>query len=257
MRKLFGEEVKEVGFTQESWTAALRAGKKLNKKWDVFARYAFQLVELSEVEISPEELEKERLVDGRMGNLGIGLVRHTWDNPFLPTRGTYMSFGVRMFARVLASEFTFVKGRFTVSHVKSLKGGSSLATGVRIGLAFPYGSDEAVPISEAFFAGGDSTIRGFTRDAVGPASGGEGLLIFNGELRFPIWRDLKGVIFYDAGNVYPQVSDFDPSDLRHVLGTGLRLETAIGPIRLEYGRKVDREPGESSGEFFLSIGSAF
>ena len=83
------------------------------------------------------------------------------------------------------------------------------------------------------------------------------MLIVNEELRFPIWRDLKGVIFYDVGNVYVQVSDFDPSDVRHVLGLGLRLETAIGPLRLEYGRKLDREPGESAGEFFLSIGSAF
>ncbi len=83
------------------------------------------------------------------------------------------------------------------------------------------------------------------------------MLIFNEELRFPIWRDLKGVIFYDAGNVYVQVADFDPTDVRHVLGGGLRFETAIGPLRLEYGRKLDREPGETSGEFFLSIGSAF
>ncbi len=83
------------------------------------------------------------------------------------------------------------------------------------------------------------------------------MLIVNEELRFPIWRDLKGVIFYDVGNVYVQVSDFDPSDVRHVLGLGVRLETAIGPVRLEYGRKLDREPEESTGEFFLSIGSAF
>ncbi len=208
-------------------------------------------------EISPEELANERLVDGRLGNLGIGFVRDTRDNPFLPTRGTSISLGARLFARTLVSEYTFVKGQFAVSHVKRLQGGSFLASGVRIGLAFPYGSDEAVPISEAFFAGGDSTIRGFARDEVGPASGGEALLILNEEFRFPIWRDLKGVIFYDAGNVYAQASDFDPSDLRHVLGAGLRLETAIGPIRLEYGRKLDREPGESTGEFFLSIGSAF
>ena len=214
-------------------------------------------MKLTEVEISPEELEEEKLVDGRLGDLGIGLVRDTRDNPFLPTRGTYMSFGTRLFAKPLSSEFTFIKGRFTVSAVKRLTGGSSLASGVRIGLAFPYGSDGAVPISEAFFAGGDSTIRGFARDTVGPASGGEALLIVNEEFRFPIWRQLKGVIFYDAGNVYAQASDFDPSDLRHVLGVGLRLETAIGPVRLEYGRKLDREPEESTGEFFVSIGSAF
>jgi len=47
------------------------------------------------------------------------------------------------------------------------------------------------------------------------------------------------------------------ADLRHVLGTGLRLETPIGPLRLEYGHKLDREDEESSGELFLAIGSPF
>ena len=105
-------------------------------------------------------------------------------------------------------------------------------------------------------------MRGFPRDGWGRTpngepSGGEALLILNEELRFPIWRELKGVVFYDAGNVYAEVGDFDPTDLRHVLGTGLRLDTAIGPIQLEYGRKLDREPGESTGELFFAIGGVF
>ena len=92
---------------------------------------------------------------------------------------------------------------------------------------------------------------------MGPASGGEALLILNGEFRFPIWNALKGVAFYDAGNVYADVDNVDATDLRHVLGAGLRLETPIGPLRLEYGGKLDREPDESIGELFLAIGWAF
>jgi len=83
------------------------------------------------------------------------------------------------------------------------------------------------------------------------------MFILNKEFRFPLWRALKGVVFYDAGNVYEQVEDFDPTDLRHVLGAGLRLETPIGPVRLEYGGKLDREQDESIGELFLAIGWAF
>ena len=64
-------------------------------------------------------------------------------------------------------------------------------------------------------------------------AGREALFLLNQEFRFPVWRSLKGVLFYDAGNVYVEVSDFDPTDLRHVLGAGLRLETPIGPVRLE------------------------
>jgi outer membrane protein assembly factor BamA len=83
------------------------------------------------------------------------------------------------------------------------------------------------------------------------------LFLVNQEWRVPVWKSLKGVLFYDAGNVYPTASDIDPLDLRHVLGAGLRLDTPIGPIRLEYGYKLDRREGESAGEFFVAIGNPF
>jgi len=120
-----------------------------------------------------------------------------------------------------------------------------------------------VPISERFFAGGSNSLRGFARDGVGPKTpagnptGGEALFLINAEFRFPIWRQFQGVLFYDVGNVYTKVSDMSLTDLRHVLGAGVRLVTPIGPFRLEYGRKLDREEGESEGEFYLSIGYPF
>ena len=87
--------------------------------------------------------------------------------------------------------------------------------------------------------------------------GGEGLLVFNEEWRIPIYRQLKGVLFFDAGNVWERAGDIDPTDLRPVLGAGLRLDTPIGPLRVEYGRKLDRRPDESRGEIYLSIGAPF
>jgi outer membrane protein insertion porin family len=128
---------------------------------------------------------------------------------------------------------------------------------VRAGVALPFGDTDSIPISESYFAGGDSTLRGFPRDGVGPSTGGEALFLVNQEYRFPIWDGVVGVVFYDTGNVYADSADIDLTDLRHVLGAGVRYETPIGPLRLEYGRKLDREPGESLGELFFTIGSAF
>lgn len=262
-RKLSGlisvgwEEEDQEDFTAERVTSALRVDKRLSPKWMALLRYSLQRVDLSDVEITPEELEEEKLVEGRMGDAGAAFVRDTRDNPFMAANGTYLTLGTRLFAKEFGSEFTFVKNGFQWSHVRTTQGGKAVASSVRIGLAFPYGGDGTVPISEAYFAGGDSTLRGFPRDEVGPASGGESLLLLNEEFRFPVWRALKGVVFYDAGNVWEDTWDVDPTDLRHVLGAGLRLETPIGPLRLEYGRKLDREDEESSGELFLAIGSAF
>ncbi|HZI94938.1 MAG TPA: BamA/TamA family outer membrane protein, partial [Patescibacteria group bacterium] len=120
------------------------------------------------------------------------------------------------------------------------------------------------PISERFFAGGDTTLRGFSYNRVGPEDpkshkpiGGRALFLFNQELRFPIFKALKGVVFYDGGNVFGEHGAHHFTNWRHVLGLGFRFDTPVGPFRVEYGRKVDRGPGESSGEFFFSIGQAF
>ena len=94
-------------------------------------------------------------------------------------------------------------------------------------------------------------------DADGIPVGGNSLFIWNNELRFPILSFLDGVGFLDVGNVYPTLSDFNPTDVREAAGLGLRVRTPFVLIRFDYGFKLDRQPGESRGAFFFSIGQAF
>jgi outer membrane protein insertion porin family len=64
-------------------------------------------------------------------------------------------------------------------------------------------------------------------------------------------------VFYDGGNVFSRPEDLVWRDLRHVLGAGLRVDTPIGPLRLDYGRILDRQEGEEGEQLFFSIGNAF
>ncbi|HKQ60864.1 MAG TPA: outer membrane protein assembly factor BamA [Candidatus Polarisedimenticolaceae bacterium] len=247
------ERREEVGFTVRSNTAAMRVDRKFGPHWKGYARYGFQRVDLFDV-TDPQATFKQRLVNGRLGDVGVAAVRDTRDDPFSATRGTYLSASLRVFAKPLLSEAEFLKATLSAGYALPLGRGLSFASAARLGLEANYGADDPVPLSELFFAGGDSTLRGFARDEVGP---GEALLVLNEELRMPLWRSLRGVVFYDVGNVFEQPRHVSLGDLRHVLGAGLRLETPIGPIRLEYGHKLDRQPGESHGELFLSIGPPF
>src|SRR4051794_38258421 len=108
---------------------------------------------------------------------------------------------------------------------------------------------EDLPASERFFAGGDTTIRGFALDTVGAPDtisangfpkGGNAVLIMNGELRFPVWREFGAALFVDGGNVFGRITDFDFGELRGALGVGLRYKSPVGPIRLDVGLKMDR-----------------
>lgn len=250
------EEREEETFRLQQRGAALRVDKRFNPKWSGYGRYGFQRVDLLDVQ-TQEDPQQEKLEDVILGDVGVTLVRDTRDDPFLPTRGTQLTLSSRLFAAPLGSERSFLKSTFGFGVVHRLNDGVSFASGVRLGLAQTFAGTEQVPLSEAFFAGGDATLRGFPRDKVGPPLGGEGLFLFNEELRFKIWRQLKGIVFYDAGNVYEELPDVDIKDLRQVLGAGIRLETPIGPLRVEYGHKLDRQDGESRGELFFAVGAAF
>jgi outer membrane protein assembly factor BamA len=194
--------------------------------------------------------------------------------PFAPTKGHFYAIDVYGYGRGIGSEAQFAKVFLQAFTFKEVLPRTVWAQAVRAGAAITFGlsrSDPAstgdvesgVPQTERFFAGGDTTLRGFRLDLAGPLDvngdplGGEGLFLLNEELRFPIWSHFQGVIFADVGNVYRTLSDYTLRDLRECAGAGLRLMTPIGPFRMEYGALLDRRPGEGPGQFFISIGQAF
>jgi len=126
-----------------------------------------------------------------------------------------------------------------------------------------------IPIDERFFAGGDYSHRAYYRDDLGipgetlfgngDGRGGNGLVLFNLDYRFPIWGDLGGVAFYDLGNVWPDWREVDPTGLKAGIGLGVRYSSPIGPIRAGIAYKLNPESSleEDRWRFFLAIGNPF
>lgn len=83
------------------------------------------------------------------------------------------------------------------------------------------------------------------------------MLMNNIELRTDVGWGFGLVMFLDAGNVWIKTSDINLGDYQYITGLGLRYMTPVGPLRVDYGYKLDREEGESSGEIHFSIGQAF
>jgi outer membrane protein insertion porin family len=72
-----------------------------------------------------------------------------------------------------------------------------------------------------------------------------------------VYSVVGGSTFVDGGNVWPSWQEIDVGQLRWGAGLGLRVDTPVGPFRIEYGWKLDQEPGESRGEWFFSFGNPF
>jgi outer membrane protein insertion porin family len=126
--------------------------------------------------------------------------------------------------------------------------------------------DKRLPIYARFFAGGLNSIRGFKPYSVGPKDpvsgeylGGDKEVICNLELIFPLFEDIKmkGVVFFDTGNVWGENEDWDFGDLRYVVGGGIRWVSPLGPIRVEWGYNLDPREDESASEWSFSVGTSF
>jgi outer membrane protein assembly complex protein YaeT len=224
------------------------------------------------------ERESDSMLEGvplNVGALNTALAWDTRDSFLDATRGHFLTNAFQFAPTQFGSDLPFVKyfgsysRYFPLTKPAKIPFGGSLeqsrlifATGLRVGLAKGFDQDIISP-TERFFAGGGTTIRGFKQDTVGPINeegvpvGGNSLFIWNNELRFPLFSILEGVGFLDIGNVYPTVADFDPLDVRKAAGFGLRFRTPFFLVRVDYGFKLDRRPGESRGALFFSIGQAF
>jgi outer membrane protein insertion porin family len=223
----------------------------------------------------------------RLSSFSVAVSRDTRDDLLEPQHGFFLSADGTLAARAIGSEVGYAKTYLQGFFYKNLGPPRLvLAGGARLGLADPFPRPappdttdangnpvttiSALPASERFFAGGDTTIRGYAVDTVGvPATftdtgvpaGGNSTIILNGELRVPIAGPVGGVFFMDGGNVFLKAGDLDITDLRGSIGTGVRVKSPIGPIRFDIGFKLDRRviggKLEPAYAIHFSIGQAF
>jgi len=236
--------------------------KKLSETMRAELYYEFYIAEIFEVD--PDVvLSREDTGTVAISGLRPGLVYDTRDNPFDPARGILSGISVKVTSPLLLSESNFVKFIFHGSTYHKLIRGLVLALSLRGGIAKGYHDTEELPIVERFFLGGRTTVRGYEQDTLGPKgpdgtpTGGNAFLLGNLELRKSLGRGLGIVTFLDGGNVWLRTGDVDITDLKYTVGLGLRYNTPVGPIRIDYGHKLQRENGESRGEIHFSIGHAF
>lgn len=186
------------------------------------------------------------------------------DNLINPKDGYAVSFVLEPSLIALGSDVDYSKGTIEIRGYKDYMD-IVFAKRVILGVIQPFGSTGTfdIPVFKRFFAGGSTSMRGFPFQELGPLNeknnplGGNSIFIGNAEMRFPIFGEFGGVIFFDYGNVFERQWDFDLSNIKYAPGAGLRYDTLIGPVRLDVGYSLNPEPSISRIQFFISIGQAF
>ncbi|HUK36541.1 MAG TPA: BamA/TamA family outer membrane protein, partial [Vicinamibacterales bacterium] len=223
----------------------------------------------------------------RLGSFSLAAIRDTRNDQIDPTKGQYFSANGQLAAVALGGQVGFLKTFFQASAFHLLPGTHNivLAGNAFLGLARGFVHEQIdpttgltvtladLPQSERFYAGGDTTNRGFTVDQLGVRHfppqindtidqngfplGGNAETLFNVELRVPLTGKIETHGFIDTGNVFNRVVDIDFTEFRTAIGFGFLYKSPIGPLRFDLGFKVNRLPTEDLTAFFITFGRAF
>jgi outer membrane protein insertion porin family len=132
-----------------------------------------------------------------------------------------------------------------------------------------FSSTPVLPAQERFYLGGQGTVRGFKNFQLGPQdpatggfTGGNKAWFGNAEMYFPIYEPakLRGVVFYDVGNNLNEDSSFQKlfsSRLGHGAGVGLRFNSPLGNIALDWGFNLSPQSGERAQVLYFSAGTSY
>ncbi len=186
-------------------------------------------------------------------SLNIGAIRDFRDNPLQPTSGSFLRLGLEqtipvgsgsiLGTRVRGSYSYFIPVRFINSfnlfETDIFKGQQSLAFNVQAGTVLGD-----LPPYDAFIVGGSNSVRGYAEGEVGS---GRSYFQATAEYRFPIVAIIGGALFVDFGTTIGSQGDVpgQPGIVRDLPGTGLgyglgvRVQSPVGQIRVDYGFNVD------------------
>jgi outer membrane protein insertion porin family len=252
-------------YTVNSLGGDIRLGHPLGEysRWNAIYRVSQDKISDVNPLGSPELLSQEGTHLTSL--IGLSLARDTRDNVYDPTRGSNISLGVD-FAGVGFGE-RFARSVLTTTYFQPLPWLDHVLS-FRFMAGYSFGwSKDPVPLFERFYLGGSNSLRQFKslqvspKDDTGTRIGGNIEGLGTVEYTIPLFFGIKAAVFYDVGQVWgpdiAQGTKFDIGDLRHGMGAGLRWNSPFGPIRVDYGIKLDQKKGESFGNFNFSAGSSF
>lgn len=179
---------------------------------------------------------------GTTRSITLGRVFDSRDNIYDPHEGKRIGYSIEWAG--LGGDFDFTK--FTADYRYYYRGGGESVWALNLGAGY---ADGDMPLSQRFSMGGSDTLRGYEDDQFR----GNSMLRATLEYRFPIVKKVQGVLFTDNGYAWDKrhEDEFDLGLIKNSFGVGLRINSPLGPVKLDYGY------GEDGGKFHFSFGGQF
>ena len=256
----------------------IKIAKAINQFLRLDVQYGIQLIEESmDPTYVSQELYSQRGHKIRSSVLGTLSYDHR-DSVFLTTHGTRSEASAEVVGGPFGGDVSIYKLNAKTTWFFPLFNGHILELLGAGGVVGAYGQSKGsgplvteadgtvhkvddVPLFDRYFLGGANTLRGWSyhdvspKDVNGQPVGGNTYVNSTAEYSIPIVDRVRIAFFADAGEVERDAYDFRSDDLRADVGTGVRLNLPIGPLRLDYG--VPIKPHLSGGKIQFSVGYQF
>jgi len=232
-------------------------------------QYEHIRIENADGDLSPRANQDANSIDLAYSDSGVddltivrfGATKDLRDNPSQPTSGSIfrvsteqsipVGSGSILMNRIRASYSYFIPVKWLNFDFMKDKP-QALAFNVQGGTVFGD-----LPPYEAFVLGGSNSVRGYSEGEMGS---GKSYLQGTAEYRFPVFSIVGGAIFFDIGTDLGTGSAVpgDPSGIRDLPGSGfgyglgIRVQSPLGPIRIDYGIN-----NEGDGQIHFGIGERF
>ncbi|MDK2896089.1 MAG: outer membrane protein insertion porin family [Candidatus Atribacteria bacterium] len=214
----------------------LTFGREIDEEWAWRLRYKSEDIQTTALEgIIPAN-------GGITNSLTPMVLYDTRDSKTNPHEGWLGTLQVELAGGAFGGDYDFNKYILDVRNFTDTGEDTVLALRLMGGIADTY-----LPDYEKFGVGGVSTLRGYDLFEFE----GEKMIVFNAEYRWEVAEDTQLVLFGDAGYAWALDEAISFDSLKTGYGVGLRLDTPIGPVRLDYGI------GERGGQTYFSLGHTF
>jgi len=228
---------------------SITLGRRIRRDVDLSFRFRDEDVELKPTDSTATA--PAGLFNGRLQTFAAILDKDTRDNRFRPTRGLHDSFWVETTGGLLKGPNQYTKYMLALRRYIAISQNRKTVIAIQaVGGQTTIG-DGFVPIYDMFSIGGSNTVRGYEeREFLGTK-----VAYGNLELRQNFGKNFDAVLFYDLGSAWG--TDYDRKklsfDLKQGFGVGIRLQTPLGPVALDYGKASDRGDGMT----YINFGSSF
>ncbi len=259
--RVFGLRREEESFTREEFGGELTARRRL-RRWDMDSSvgYTYESLKNAGNELTTRLSDDDQV---RVASLNFGLSQDRRDHPLRPKAGWRWYGQLELAERELGGEVDYQRWELGVAWHHSLGVGRWVHAGLTHGGVTTWGYDADAPVNRRFFPGGESSIRGYQsgeaapRGADGRFVGADTYVLVNLELEQAITRTWSLVAFFDGLGEAARVKDYPFDEELYSVGLGVRYNTLLGPLRIEYGHNLNPRPGDPDGTLHFSVGFPF